>query len=166
MIEKLKSEMIRYYSGDPKRVQHFIKVYFFCEMIGNAESLSDGEMLVLRAAALTHDIGIKRAEELYNSASGKYQEELGPEIARKMLETIGFSQNVIDRVCFLIANHHTYTDIDSLDYQILVEADFLVNLYEDNCPTDSVKSVKEKIFKTAVGTKILDEMFLSNFSDK
>lgn len=161
MIEKLKSEMIRYYSGDPKRIQHFIKVYFFCEMIGNAERLNDDEMLVLRAAALTHDIGIKRAEELYNSASGKYQEELGPKIARKMLETIGFSQNVIDRVCFLIANHHTYTDIDSLDYQILVEADFLVNLYEDSSPIEAVKSVRDKIFKTLSGTKIINEMFLS-----
>lgn len=161
MIEKLKSEMIKYYSGDPKRIQHFIKVYFFCDMIGKAESLSEEELFILEAAALTHDIGIKRAEELYNSTSGKHQEELGPEIARKMLETIGFSQNVIDRVCFLIAHHHTYTNIDSLDYQILVESDFLVNLYEDSSPIEAVKSVRDKIFKTLSGTKIINEMFLS-----
>lgn len=161
MIEKLKAEMIKYYSGDPKRIQHFIKVYFFCEMIGTAEKLSDDEMLIIQAAALTHDIGIKRAEKLYNSSNGKYQEELGPDIAKEMLEKIGFAENVIERVCFLIAHHHTYSNIDALDYQILVEADFLVNLYEDNCSTKSVKTAKENIFKTICGTKILEHMFLS-----
>lgn len=49
-----------------------------------------------------------------------------------MLETLDFEDSVIDRVCYLIAHHHTYTDINGLDYQILVEADFLVNLYEGN----------------------------------
>ena len=41
-----------------------------------------------------------------------------------MLETLDFEDSVIDRVCYLIAHHHTYTDINGLDYQILVEADF------------------------------------------
>lgn len=161
MLEKLKAEMIKYYSGDPKRIQHFIKVYFFCEMIGTAEKLSDDEMLVIRTAALTHDIGIKQAEKLYSSSNGKYQEELGPNIAKEMLENLKFPESVIERVCFLIAHHHTYKNIDSLDYQILVESDFLVNLYEDNCPTEAVKTAKEKIFKTKSGTKILEYMFLS-----
>ena len=48
MIEKLKSEMIKYYSGDPKRIQHFIKVYFFCDMIGKTESLSEEEKKALK----------------------------------------------------------------------------------------------------------------------
>ena len=161
MLEKLKAEMIKYFAGDPKRIQHFIKVYFFCEMIGTAEKLSDDEMLILRVAALTHDIGIKRAEELYCSTSGKYQEELGPDIAKEMLIKLGFPKSVIERVCFLIAHHHTYKNINSRDYQILVEADFLVNLYEDNCSSESVKTAKEKVFKTACGTKILEYMFLS-----
>ena len=38
---------------------------------------------------------------------------------------------MIERVKYLIAHHHTYDAIDGIDYQILVEADFLVNILED-----------------------------------
>ena len=60
---------------------------------------------------------------------------------------------------FLIGHHHTYSNIDNIDYQILVEADFLVNIYEDEIPIDSIKSIKEKIFKTKSGTKILEDLY-------
>lgn len=64
-----------------------------------------------------------------------------------MLTELGFEQDVIDRVCYLIAHHHTYTNIDGIDYQILVEADFLVNLYEDNLPKKSVETALQRILK-------------------
>ena len=83
MLEKLKAEMIKYYSGDPKCIQHFIKVCFFCEMIGTAENLSNDEMLVIRTSALTHDIGIKQAEKLYSSSNGKYQEEFRTQYCKR-----------------------------------------------------------------------------------
>mgnify|MGYP000340972515 FL=1 len=33
-----------------------------------------------------------------------------------------------ERVAYLIGHHHTYDKIEGMDYQILVEADFLVNI--------------------------------------
>ena len=59
----------------------------------------------------------------------------------------------------LIAHHHTYNGIDALDWQILVEADFLVNLFEDGENKDAVMKVREKIFRTESGKRILDDMF-------
>ena len=56
------TEMIRYYAGDPKRIQHFIKVYTFAKMIGEKEKLLAGEQFILETAAIVHDIGIKPAE--------------------------------------------------------------------------------------------------------
>lgn len=53
----------------------------------------------------------------------------------------------------------TYTDIDGADYQILVEADFLVDLYEDQMDKNSEESVLDKIFRTGTGRKICEEMF-------
>jgi hypothetical protein len=40
-----------------------------------------------------------------------------------------------------------------------VEADFLVNIDEDKLPPDSVRSIREKIFRTCSGKKFLDAMF-------
>ena len=53
----------------------------------------------------------------------------------------------------------TYTDIHGADYQILVEADFLVDLYEDQMDKNSEESVLDKIFRTGTGRKICEEMF-------
>ena len=37
-------------------------------------------------------------------------------------------RRVTERVAYLIGHHHTYDKIEGMDYQILVEADFLVNI--------------------------------------
>ena len=78
------------------------------------------------------------------------------------MKSLDFQQEIIDRVKFLIANHHTYKSIDSIDLQILVEADFLVNLYEDNESDHAVRAVRKNIFRTKSGLKMLDDMFNDN----
>lgn len=156
---KLKECMIAYENGSPARIQHFMKVYAFADMIGEAQGLSEKEMEILRAAALVHDIGIRVAEEKFGSCSGKLQEQEGPAVAEKMLLEIGYSQEAIERICYLVGHHHTYTNIDGLDYQILVEADFLVNLYENESSRHAMRNADQKIFVTEEGKKILHEMF-------
>ena len=47
-----------------------------------------------------------------------------------------------------------------IDYQILVEADFLVNFLEDNVPKENIRKVYETIFKTETGKQMCEEMFL------
>ena len=142
---KLIEKMMEYYAGDPKRVQHFLKVYEFAKLIGESESLDTETMHILRTAAIVHDIGIKISEEKYGSSNGKYQEKEGPAVAEPMLLALGYDEAVIDRVLFLIAHHHTYNEIEGLDYQILVEADFLVNLFEDGSSRKQPKKYR-KIF--------------------
>ena len=158
---KLIEKMMEYYAGDPKRVQHFLKVYEFAKLIGESESLDTETMHILRTAAIVHDIGIKISEEKYGSSNGKYQEKEGPAVAEPMLLALGYDEAVIDRVLFLIAHHHTYNEIEGLDYQILVEADFLVNLFEDGSNREAAQKVQKNIFKTNTGTKYLSDLFLN-----
>ena len=157
---KLIEKMIEYYAGDPKRVQHFLKVYEFAKLIGEGESLDVETMHILRTAAIVHDIGIKISEEKYGSSNGKYQEKEGPAVAEPMLLDLGYDEAVIDRVLFLIAHHHTYNEIEGFDYQILVEADFLVNLFEDGSSRETAEKVQKNIFRTKTGTKYLSDLFL------
>lgn len=151
--------MIRYYAGDPKRIQHFIKVYTFAKMIGEKEKLPAGEQFILETAAIVHDIGIKPAEEKFGQCGGKLQEQEGSAVAQKLLTELGYPEKVIARVCYLVGHHHTYDGIDGMDYQILVEADFLVNLYEDGVSGEAIERAGEKIFRTKSGTDILETMF-------
>ena len=71
-----------------------------------------------------------------------------------------FTPAQADRVAYLVGHHHTYTNIDGMDYQILVEADFLVNLYEDSVPKAAAQNALDKIFKTQTGKTICKEMFV------
>ena len=131
-LDDLFMDMIAYYDGDPKRIQHFTKVHRYARLV---------------------------AEEKYGRCDGKLQEQEGPIIAQKMLSQLGFENYIVERICFLIGHHHTYDNIDGLDYQILVEADFLVNLYEDDAGNRAIDKAYKRIFKTETGKKIFRLMF-------
>lgn len=151
--------MITYYAGDPKRIQHFLKVFEFARLIGESEQLDAQTQHILETAAIVHDIGIKNAEEKFGSCNGKLQEQEGPAPARELLSSLSYTSEVIDRVCYLVAHHHTYKNVDGLDYQILLEADFLVNLYEDGLDTSAAYNALKNIFKTTTGRNICKTMF-------
>ena len=161
MNNQLIMEMTRYYSVDPKHIQHFMKVYAYARMIGEMEGLDRKTQHMLETAAIVHDIGIKESMKKYGDSAGHHQEQEGPAVAENMLERLGYEGDIIKRVCYLVGHHHTYQGIDGLDYQILVEADFLVNLYENGSSKDEVLAAMDGVFVTESGKDILRNMFLA-----
>ncbi len=151
--------MIELYHGDAKRIQHFCKVHSYAKLIAEMEHVDASTLFILEAAALTHDIGIHLCEEKYGSSNGKLQEKEGPAIAEKLLKELQFEENVIERVKYLIAHHHTYDAIDGIDYQIMIEADYLVNADESNFSGNNVRNMLEKVFKTETGKFLLQSMY-------
>lgn len=156
---KLLLKMTSYFSGDPKRIQHFMKVYQYAKLIGECTGLDTSTQTLLETAAIVHDIGIKPAEAKFGSANGKLQEQEGPAAARELLASLDYEPVFIDRVCYLIAHHHTYTNVDGLDYRILLEADFLVNIYEDNLSHNAAVNAYHTIFETETGKELCRSMF-------
>ena len=161
-VAKIIQAMIRYNEADPRRIQHALKVYAFAKNIGELEGLTENQLEVIEIASVLHDIGIKNSEAKYGSSSGKYQELEGPPVARGILLQVGIAEEVIQRVCFLIGHHHTYHEICGDDYQILVEADFLVNIGEDNMTPQQAQEVLQKVFKTKTAKEYLSKMYLQS----
>ena len=159
-LEPLILKMISYDHGSPGRIQHFLKVHSFAKTIAVSEHLDEKTLFITETAAIVHDIGIRLCLEKYGDGNGKLQEKEGPALAEQMLSELGFEKDVIERVSFLVGHHHTYTGIDGLDYQILVEADFLVNLFEGNTDTAHIRATYDNIFRTETGKKICREMFV------
>ena len=157
---KLILEMTHYYAGQPHRIQHFMKVYGYAKLIGEQEEMDARTQDILNVASIVHDIGIKKSEEIYGDSIGSHQEELGPAIAEEMLRGLGYDEELIKRVSYLVGHHHTYDPIDGIDYQILIEADFLVNASESNFSKVSIENAKSRIFKTAAGCRLLESIFL------
>ncbi len=159
MLNKLHMAMIELYKGDAKRIQHFCKVHSYAKLIAQMENVDDKTLFIIETAALTHDIGIHICEEKYGEYGGKLQEKEGPVLAKKLLERLGFETDISERVQYLIAHHHTYNNIEGIDYQILVEADFLVNMYEDSVSKEAVLKAYDSIFRTEYGKHICNEMY-------
>lgn len=154
------AKMIEYEDGCVERVNHFLKVFAFAKTIAEGEGIDGETQEILEAAAVTHDIGIRVCFEKYGNCDGKHQEAEGSALAAAMLPLCGYTPAQTERICYLIGHHHTYTGIDGVDYQILVEADFLVNIFESGMEQEGARKVRDNIFKTKTGRKLLTDLYL------
>jgi hypothetical protein len=153
--DKLVARMKGVFGRDEKRIHHALRVLDYAERIGAVEG---GDPLVIRAAAILHDIGIQEAERKYGSAAGKYQELEGPPIAEAILKQTGLDPARIEHVCRIIANHHTARDIDTLEFRVLWDADQLVNLQEDSVGMAAPQgALLATLFRTAKGRQLAGE---------
>ena len=159
MIHEVLQKMIHYFGKDVIRINHALKVYGFATTICRSEKLKPDEAEITEIAAILHDIGIPEAERKYNSSAGKYQETEGPPVARMLLAECNIPAAATERICYIIGNHHTYTKIDGIDFQILAEADFLVNILEDKMERSMVTAIRNKYFKTETGINILEAIY-------
>jgi len=160
LIDDILEAAIIYNKQDIKRINHLLKVFSFAHLIGIMEKCDMKTQNIIDISAILHDIGIHEAERKHNSSAGNWQEIEGPPVASELLKNFNLDDKIKDRILFLIGHHHQYKVIDGMDYQILVEADFLVNIFEDGMDEHSIKSVKEKIFKTKTGVNLLEKLYL------
>jgi predicted HD phosphohydrolase len=160
LIDDILESAITYNGNDVKRINHLLKVYSFAHLIGIMEKCDTKTQEIIDISAILHDIGIHEAERKHNSSAGNWQEIEGPPVAGELLKNFNLNDVIKNRILFLIGHHHQYNAIDGIDFQILVEADFIVNIFEDGMDEGSIKSVREKIFKTKSGINFLEKLYL------
>ena len=152
-------EMIRINGNNTRRINHALKVYGIAKCIAEKEGVDEDTVLIIESAAVLHDIAIKFCETTYGSNSGHLQEKEGHVIARPILERYFKNEKFIERVLYIIGHHHTYENIEGIDYQIIVEADLLVNAEEGDITKTALKNAAEKLFKTRSAKDIAYMMF-------
>jgi hypothetical protein len=155
LIQKMKEV----FGDDRKRIDHALAVLGYAERI---QAVEGGDETVVTSAAILHDIGIHQAEQKYSSTAGKYQEIEGPPIAEKILNGEGVDSERIGHICKIIANHHSAKNIDTLEFRVIWDADWLVNI-PDECgkmSLDRLKGFIGRIFKTNTGRQIAKELYL------
>ncbi len=157
MINKIVNRMIEFNSPDARRINHALKVYAFAHNMAVTEGIQD--TFVLDASAVLHDIGITVCEKKYNSSAGIYQELEGAKVARMLLSDLDIDEDKFERILFYIGNHHTYSASKNIDFQILIEADLIVNAYEDKLDKYKIREIRDKTFKTDAGRKMINTVF-------
>jgi HD superfamily phosphodiesterase len=162
-VQDLKAAISRamedYFDGDTRRINHAHQVTGYAEQLLKAEG---GDPVIVISAGLLHDIGIHQAEKKYNSTAGNYQEIEGPPIAREILERIGLPAKRIDEICDIIAHHHSPGKINTVNFKVLYDADWLVNLRDEFDIQDRIKlsTIIDKVFLTNTGKSLARDIYL------
>jgi len=152
-------KMIEYSDGNLHGINHFMKVYAYAKTIGECERLDSETQAILEVAAILHDIACPLCREKYGNTDARHQEAEGAILAEAFLKDSGYSDEFIERVVFLVGHHHTLNDIKGMDYQILIEADYLVNADEGHFSQAAIRNVMERIFKTETGISLLKSLY-------
>ncbi|MCM8801683.1 MAG: HD domain-containing protein [Candidatus Omnitrophica bacterium] len=157
--ERLLKELEDYFGNDTKRINHAKNVMHFAEELLKKEK-ADWHIVI--PAAILHDVGIKVAEKKYSSSAGYYKEKEGPEIARKILLKVGLKKEDIDEICEIIAYHHSPGKINTQNFKILYDADWLVNLKEEVDTKDKSKlgEIINKVFYTLTAKEVAKKIYL------
>ncbi len=157
--EALMKAMERYFDGDTKRINHARRVTAYAEQLLKREG---GDYPIVIGASVLHDIGIHQAGKKYGSTSGKYQEKEGPPIGRQILVKLRFEPNQIEEICEIIAHHHSPGKINTRNFKILYDADWLVNLKDEYDIHDSNKlsNIIDRVFLTESGRSLAKDIYL------
>jgi uncharacterized protein len=167
VVNRIMKEMIRLSLGNLHDIFHFVKVHSLARTIGLSEGLDAETQETLEAAAILHDIACPLCREKYGDTSGTHQQEEGEILTADFLSRYTapkdgdqlMTEKMAGRIVFLVGHHHTYTNVRGLDYQILLEADFLVNADELGYTREYMETMYEKMFRTDTGIKLLREMY-------
>jgi len=159
LCAQLIQEMKAVFGSDTRRIDHALAVLSHAEQIQSAEG---GDPLIVKAAAILHDIGILQAERNHGSSAGAYQEIEGPPIARPILQKYQVADPVIDHICNIIANHHSAKDIDTKEFNIVWDADWLVNFPDEHGDQDPARQqeIVNKVFRTGKGRQLASELLI------
>lgn len=78
-------------------------------------------------------------------------EKEGAPMAAAFLANCGLTDAQIARVAYLVGHHHT---LRGIDYQILIEADYIANASENGCSRESIEIFLAKVMRTDSGRRL------------
>lgn len=159
LIASAAQKMIACSGGALHDIDHFLKVWSLARTIGELEGLDRHTQTVLELAALVHDIACPLCREKYGDTNGKHQELESPPLVEAFFADLPVARSDVERISWLVAHHHTYTNVDGSDHQILLEADFLVNAGESHYSQQMIQNFRQRVFRSQAGLCLLDSIF-------
>lgn len=156
---QIMEKMIAISEGNIHDIDHFIRVWTYAKTIGELEGLDRHTQKIVEIAAIIHDIACPLCREKYGNTNGKYQEKEGMILAKQFLTEFDLSKEDQERIVYLVGHHHTFDQIDDIDYQILIEADYIANASENGYSQRNIENFMQRIMKTESAKRIIKSIF-------
>jgi len=163
MNKELKNEIIKkmiiYFDYNNNHINHTYRVLDYAEEISDIEN---GDPDIVISSAILHDIGIPDCKKKYKSIEGQLQEIEGPPVAREILESLSIDEEIIKEVCEIIGCHHSPGEIETMNFKIMWDSDWLVNLPDvyDIKDKSKLAEIINKTFMTKSGLEKAKEIYL------
>lgn len=154
-IAQILQKMVAFSEGNIRDIEHLLKVWAYAKNIGELEEVDENNQFILEVAAIVHDIACPLCREKYGNIDAKNQEKEGSIMVKEFLADTRMTDEQIERVSYLVGHHHTLHDIEGIDYQILIEADYIVNAAESGYSKENIQNFMKCIMKTESGKKFL-----------
>ena len=158
-ISEILRKMFAYSNANIHDIDHLIRVWTYAKTIGELEGINKDTQFILEVAAITHDIACPICREKYGNTNGNHQEEEGIPLVKAFLSDCDMSESQIERVAYLVGHHHTLQEIDGIDYQILIEADYIANATVNGYSRENIENFMSKIMKTESGKRLTQDIF-------
>jgi len=158
-VSQIMEKMIKASGGNIHDIEHLVKVWSYAKTIGELEALSPETQFLLETEAITHDIACPVCHEKYGNANGKLQEKESPELIKHFFAETDLTETQKGRISYVVGHHHTYEGVDGLDWQILLEADYIVNASENSYTKENILNFMNQHTKTAAGKRLIREVF-------
>lgn len=163
MDKKIKDEVINKiiieFDYNNIYINHSFRVLYHAEEISAIEK---GDPDIVFLASILHDIGIPVCERKYKSIEGHLQEIEGPPVARRILESLNIDKEIVKEVSAIVGSHHSPGEIDTVNFKIIWDADWLVNIpdFFDAKDKEKLKVTINDTFMTETGLKKARAIFL------
>ncbi len=158
-VSQIMEKMIRLSAGNLHDIEHFMKVWSYAKTIAELEGLDAETQFILEAASITHDIACPLCRKKYGEATGKLQEKESFPLVKAFFTGTDISEDKINRIAYIVSHHHTYENVDGPDWQILLEADYIVNAAENAYSRDNIQHFLDLYTKTETGKRLITEIF-------
>lgn len=159
LVAQTLERMIAHSDGNRHDINHLVKVHALARTIGRLEGLDARTQQALELAAIVHDIACPLCREKYGSTAGNLQEKESEPLVRAFFEGVSLPYDQLERIVYVVCHHHSYAGVDGPDWQILLEADFLVNADEGALGPRAIAHAREHVFATEAGRRLLDVMY-------
>ncbi|MBQ8151041.1 MAG: HD domain-containing protein [Clostridia bacterium] len=158
MLKPVRDHITAFFGKDSKDLAHALNVLKYVQLLLPEVAPDDWARFRAEAAALVHDITCPLCREVYGECPGDLQEQKSELILDLFFEKHDLPPQQVKRIIWMVSHHHTPEASDEPDFRLLIEADLLANLQEQNLDLFDLRQLAVRTMRTQTGQEELRKM--------